>query len=115
MDRILSASTNELEGAWKDGHDAAIEEMDDPSIKGYYIQYFAVKDDKPLTPEQVKRVWNDAFLTNIIVPILEHIKRHDDEMVSQAIEDDDALGQAYYSRRMVDLDHVQDILRDWRG
>ena len=83
--------------------------------EGYAAAYFAVKDDKPLTPEQVKRVWDDAFLTNIIVPILEHIKRHDDEMVSQAIEDEDVLGQSYYSRRMVDLDHVQDIVREWRG
>ena len=112
---MLSASENELEAAWKDGHEAAVEEMEDPSMRGYYLMYFAIQNDVPLLPDQVKRGWDDAFLTNVIVPILEHIKRHDDNMVAQAEVDGELVLEYYYRRRMVDLDHVQDILKEWRG
>jgi len=104
--------------AWQNGHEAAIKEMNDPSmsgIKGYHFIYHAISKDVPLTPEQVKEVWDDAFLTNIIVPILEHIKRHDDDMVAQAEVDGEKVLEYYYKQRMVDLDHVQDILKEWRG
>ncbi len=115
---MLSASENELEAAWKDGHATAVEEMNDPrdsGIRGYYLMNFALRNDVPLTQEQVKIVWDDAFLTNVIVPILEHIIRHDNEMVDQSIEDGETVREYYYRRRMVDLNHVQDILKEWRG
>ena len=58
---------------------------------------------------------DDALLTNVIVPILEHIKRHDEDMVAQAEVEGELVLEYFYSRRMVDLDHVQDILKEWRG
>ncbi len=118
MSALEQLFREELAASWKAGHAAAMDEMNDPTmsgIKGYHLIYHAISKDRPLTQEEVKIVWDDAFLTNVIVPILEHIKRHDNEMVNQAIINGEAVQEYYYSRRMVDLDHVQDILREWRG
>ncbi len=76
----------------------------------------AVKDDETLSPTEVRDTWDDAFLTNVIVPILEHIMRHDDKMVDEMrLDPEDVVRRLYYERRMVDLDHVIDILKEWRG
>jgi len=34
----------------------------------------AVKFDQVLKPSEVTEIWNDAFLTNVVVPVLEHVK-----------------------------------------
>ncbi len=117
-----STSTKDLEAAWADGHEAAIEEMNNPKNSGIrvrlYLMYFALLNDKPLTPEQVKKVWDDAFLTNVIVPILEHIKRHDRVMVTQSEEPDSGMGvhaSFFYRSSVRSLEAVIEILKEWRG
>ena len=104
--------------AWQDGyeegHEAALGEVQ--GIKAFYLMHSAMYNDVPLTPDQVKLIWYYAFLTNIIVPILEHIKRHDDKMLDEmSLDPEDTVRKNYYEKRMVDLDHVQDILREWGG
>ncbi len=106
--------------AWQEGVAAAVEEMNDPKmsgIKGYYLMYFAIHNDMPLTSEQVKKVWDDRFLTNVIVPILEHIRRHFEAMLEDPdeIDPEDDLRTEHYERRMSDLTYTIDILREWRG
>ncbi len=106
--------------AWQNGHEAAMKEISDLKIsdlEGRLLMYFAIQHDEPLTPEQVKIVWDDALLTNVIVPILEHIIAHHEMMADEAGDEGEAdfYKEQFYLTR---VDHIAETildLKEWRG
>ncbi len=77
----------------------------------------AVVNDVPLTPEQVRETWDDAFLTNVIVPILEHIIAHHEMMADEAGDEGEAnfYKEAYYLQRANHIAETVLDLQEWRG
>lgn len=95
----------------------------------------SVNQDKPMSDEQVKSVWKDEFLTDVIVPFLDHVKNKlqeqweetEDWLAQQA--DDEEVRSSQPSREFVERYHNQTnlrynisslgrasyILSEWRG
>ncbi len=87
------------------------------------IQY-AVDTDTVLLPEIVTEIWSDAFLTNVMVPVLRHIVGNMErqlEDLEDEIRTDMTLSpfnnQVYdrLSAQIIALSKVILILQEWRG
>ena len=90
---------------------------------------FAVTTDKIMPSQVVQSIWNDAFLTNVIVSFLEHLENHAADRhaeFDQAQADASAAGMVEPARhhqleaekadsQLQALVTVQEILKEWRG
>lgn len=86
----------DLQAAWNDGYEAAKEEFhQDDSPQGRALRMkrkmlgiigVAVNYDIPLTNNDVREMWNGAFLTNVMVPVLEHMKEENRGRQAQILD-----------------------------
>ena len=122
---VLSATQRELEAAWNDGHEAANEEMRPDLDAAYrsFVLHRAVEDDEVLSPAQVKLIWEDSFLSNVIVPFLRHIvgvqeaaiEELEEELTyprEQAFND---LMHEHLSAQIIALSKAIIVVDEWRG
>lgn len=99
--------------------------MEDPLMRSYYLMYFAIKNDEPLSEAKIREIWDDAFLTNVMIPYLRHIVGvHESEI--EEIEDEYGIGteeeQVFrdsvhdrLSDQIIAVSKVILILSEWRG
>ncbi len=78
-------------------------------------QFNAVERDEPLTHEEVVANWDDRRLTNMIVPILEHMVGVCEVIRDKAREDRMEETEDHYGAQLHSLDTVIDMLKEWRG
>ncbi len=89
---------------------------------------YAVETDTVLTPQTIQETWNDAFLTNVMIPVLRHIVGNmerqledlEDEMLPDSLSDmtlSPFNNQVYdrLSAQIIALSKVILILQEWRG
>ncbi len=75
----------------------------------------ALVNDKPMDPEEVRDFWDDTFLTNVIVPFLDHLRRHFSDEWETAIRLQQWNAATSHSMQRSRLEQVIRILEEWRG
>jgi len=77
----------------------------------------SVVTDVPLRHEQVTAHWRDEFLTNVIVPHLEHIVGMYEVMVEHARSKSpvDENAEAHYQAKIHAMLETIHALHEWRG
>ena len=79
----------------------------------------ALVNDKPMDPEEVRDFWNDMFLTNVIVPFLDHLRLHNltdiRANLRNPVSGDIYRARTIWTENVLALDRVIHILEEWRG
>lgn len=95
--------------------------------KSYYglgfLATWAMREDEVLPKEKVEQYWSDEFLTNVIVPILDHIRRFKwREFYRFRNTPENSYGIVATSKDIqitkddaIAIQRTMDILREWRG
>lgn len=82
------------------------------------LVYEATRTDVKLAPQEVEAIWHDEFLTNVIVPFLDHIARYvrmaksTNEGVRRRWEDIDTYNM---KADIFALERTIWLLKEWRG
>lgn len=86
---------------------------------------WAVHTDTVLTPQSIKETWSDAFLTNVMVPVLRHIAGVQEAALEELEEEETTKNpverafnvqmQDDLSSKIISLSRVILVLQEWRG
>lgn len=79
--------------------------------------HVALLHDVPLTDQDVKESWDDRFLTNIMIPYLQHIVREYQTQLEELdrTEPPYIIAGFYYREQLRSLENTILVLEEWRG
>ena len=90
------------------------------TTKNLLIFHSALMADENLTDREVQESWDDGFLTNVIVPYLEHLDNHFEDQLNRIEEQENEIlkmdpewGVTITTLRA--LRQVIEVLKEWRG